>query len=54
MAFSHGFVYTPSTPPPPSPLSATLIFQLMAGAGVVYILAKFLLHATCNSGVVIV
>ena len=46
-------IHPPLLPPSP-PLSATLIFQLMAGVEVVHILAKFHLHATCNSGVVIV
>ena len=46
-------IHPPLVPPSP-PLSATLIFQLMAGVEVVHILAKFHLHATCNSGVVIV
>ena len=49
MAFFHGFLYTPSTPPPLPPLSATLIFLLMEGVEVVHIWAKFHLHGTCNS-----
>ena len=45
-------IHPPLLPPLP-PLSATLIFLLMEGVEVVHIWAKFHLHATYNSGVLI-
>ena len=53
MAFFHGFLYTPSTPIPPAPLTATLIFLQMEGVEVVHKWTKFHLHGKCNSGVLI-
>ena len=53
MAFFHGFLYIPSTPLPPLPLTATLIFVQMKGVEVVHIWTKFHLQGTCNCGVLI-
>ena len=49
MAFFDDFLYTPST----RSFTATLVFVQMRGVKVVHIWAKFHLHATCNSGVLI-
>ena len=53
MAFVHGFVYTPSTPSPLPPLSATLIWVQIKVVEVVHLWTKFHLDGTCISGVLI-
>ena len=51
--FLMAFCIQSPLPPLPPPLTGTLIFLLMEGVQVVHIWAKFHLHVTCNSGVLI-